>query len=126
MRAATSSDWESGKKVPDAFTLAKLAEVFGVTTDYLLGIEAARTLPRPESSQDVTLEPIGDEERVQLMGMLAGVTQALAKGLEQKPGQRLETRPDKPTDEQGEADAFSEEGEPQELPGEVPPTGTDG
>jgi transcriptional regulator with XRE-family HTH domain len=29
--------WETGKASPDAITLSKLADFFGVTTDYLLG-----------------------------------------------------------------------------------------
>lgn len=29
--------WETAKAIPDAITLSKLADFFGVTTDYLLG-----------------------------------------------------------------------------------------
>jgi transcriptional regulator with XRE-family HTH domain len=31
--------WETGKSVPDSITLAKLADYFNVTADYLLGRE---------------------------------------------------------------------------------------
>ena len=33
----TVSNWERGERVPDADTITKLANFFGVTTDYLLG-----------------------------------------------------------------------------------------
>lgn len=35
----TVSFWENGQREPDLDSLVKLAEYFGVTTDYLLGIE---------------------------------------------------------------------------------------
>jgi transcriptional regulator with XRE-family HTH domain len=35
----TISSWERGEKEPDNATLIRLAEYFGVTTDYLLGLE---------------------------------------------------------------------------------------
>ena len=34
----TLSNYETGKTNPDSFAIIKLAEFFGVTTDYLLGI----------------------------------------------------------------------------------------
>lgn len=34
------SNWESGTRTPDAESLSKLADLFGVTTDYLLGKES--------------------------------------------------------------------------------------
>ncbi len=35
----TFSRWETGVMEPDFDTLKKIAEYFGVTTDYLLGLE---------------------------------------------------------------------------------------
>lgn len=34
----TLSNYETGKTNPDSYAIVKLAEFFGVTTDYLLGI----------------------------------------------------------------------------------------
>lgn len=36
-RQATISAWETGKNEPDFATLVRIADFFGVTTDYLLG-----------------------------------------------------------------------------------------
>ena len=44
----TVSEWESGKKFPSGKRLTKLSELFGVTTDYLLG----RTDELSQSSLD--------------------------------------------------------------------------
>ncbi|MBQ2864128.1 MAG: helix-turn-helix transcriptional regulator [Clostridia bacterium] len=33
------SQWESGKRVPDAIAVKALAKFFGVSADYLLGLE---------------------------------------------------------------------------------------
>ena len=35
---STVSDWETGRSEPDLETLTKLAKLFSVTTDYLLGL----------------------------------------------------------------------------------------
>lgn len=35
----TISNYETGKTNPDSFAIIKLAEFFGVSTDYLLGVE---------------------------------------------------------------------------------------
>jgi transcriptional regulator with XRE-family HTH domain len=37
-RASTASDWESGKSMPDAPTLRRIAEVCKVTADELVGL----------------------------------------------------------------------------------------
>lgn len=37
LRDSTISQYESGKRTPDYSTLLKIADFFGVTTDYLLG-----------------------------------------------------------------------------------------
>ena len=36
------SNYETGKTQPDAYVIIKLAEYFGVTTDYLLGLTNER------------------------------------------------------------------------------------
>lgn len=40
-RAPTVSSWENGKATPDAATLRRLAEIFGVPTDTLVGLSGA-------------------------------------------------------------------------------------
>ncbi len=37
----TISNYETGKTNPDSFAIIRLAEFFGVSTDYLLGVEKA-------------------------------------------------------------------------------------
>lgn len=37
------SDWQNGNKTPRADSVLKLADYFGVTTDYLLGLTDIRT-----------------------------------------------------------------------------------
>lgn len=39
----TISNYETGKTNPDSFAIIKLAEFFGVSTDYLLGVEMANS-----------------------------------------------------------------------------------
>lgn len=39
----TVGNWQTGKTIPDAISLRKIAGFFGVTTDYLLGLTDART-----------------------------------------------------------------------------------
>ena len=38
---STVCDWEKGRSQPDLQTLAKIAKLFDVTTDYLLGLSDA-------------------------------------------------------------------------------------
>jgi len=45
--AQAVSKWENDQSCPDIATLPKLAQVFGVTTDALLGIEPAEAVPQP-------------------------------------------------------------------------------
>ena len=46
--------WESGSREPDFLTLCKLADLFGVTTDYLLGRDVS---PAPASPLQDSLSP---------------------------------------------------------------------
>lgn len=39
----TISNYETGKTNPDSFAIIKLAEFFGASTDYLLGVEKANS-----------------------------------------------------------------------------------
>lgn len=53
----TLSSWESERKSPSLEMLVKLAELYGVTTDYLLGSEV-ETLLNPTTQISATLFPI--------------------------------------------------------------------
>lgn len=57
MSQATITFWENGKRTPDIEMLGKLADFFGVTTDYLLG----RT-PMEVEIIDGDPPPLGDDE----------------------------------------------------------------
>lgn len=44
----TISNWESEKRSPDYASLQKMAQYFGVTIDWLLGLDAKKAPPTPE------------------------------------------------------------------------------
>lgn len=46
LRDSTISQYESGKRTPDYSTLLKIADFFGVTTDYLLGRTVCQQPPQ--------------------------------------------------------------------------------
>ncbi len=46
---STFSDWKSGRSIPKADKLQKIADYFGVTVDYLRGKDTA---PAPDLSED--------------------------------------------------------------------------
>lgn len=47
----TISKWERGDGLPDAFVITQLAEIFGVTTDYLLSSHDGWEPPEPETEE---------------------------------------------------------------------------
>ena len=47
----TISKWERGEAIPDAYVLTRLAELFGVTVDYLLSSHDAWEAPPEEAEQ---------------------------------------------------------------------------
>ena len=49
----TISDWESGRKIPSAKNTQRLADFFGVTTDYLLG-RTSEPAPAPSEAETLT------------------------------------------------------------------------
>lgn len=49
--------WETGKAIPDAITLSKLADFFVVTTDYLLG---RTNKPKEVKKETITVHPNDD------------------------------------------------------------------
>lgn len=52
--SSTISQWESDKRAPDSATLQRLADIFGVSVDYLLGrVDEASVSPAPPSDPDL-------------------------------------------------------------------------
>ena len=47
----TISKWERGEAIPDAYVLTQMAEIFGVTVDYLLSSHDAWESPEQQSDQ---------------------------------------------------------------------------
>jgi len=54
--------WEKGVSEPDAENISKLADMFGVTTDYLLG-KSKTPYPVPTTQQDIS----DDEREIRLI-----------------------------------------------------------
>lgn len=59
----TYTNYEQGKREPNNTLLVKIADLFGVTTDYLLGRE-------PEENPFLGLKPIDDDEFIRLYSAL--------------------------------------------------------
>lgn len=49
----TVTMWENGSNEPDNATLIKLAEIFGVSIDYLLGNESVESAPPPTADKQL-------------------------------------------------------------------------
>ena len=49
------SKWERGEAVPDAYVLLRLAELFGVSVDYLLHDHSGQALPAARKTNHVTV-----------------------------------------------------------------------
>ncbi len=54
-------DWENGVSLPSAKTLIRLSEVFGVSTDYLLGIN---------QKEIVSLENLSSADRIRVRAFI--------------------------------------------------------
>lgn len=63
---STYSYWEAGKRNIDANTLAKLAELYGVSTDYLLGRTDEKKPPESEDDGRQALANASDETKLAL------------------------------------------------------------
>lgn len=48
----TVSKWERGEAIPDAFVLTQLADIFGVSVDYLLSTETEWKAPEEEPARE--------------------------------------------------------------------------
>lgn len=66
----TMSMYESGKRNPDYDTLIKLSQIFGVTTDYLLGVSDIRDLnttkPSAENTTSYEVDDLSEESKKEL------------------------------------------------------------
>lgn len=47
--------WETGKATPNPETISKISEIFGVSTDYVLGRDEKKPAPISESELDAQL-----------------------------------------------------------------------
>ncbi len=65
--------WEAGKSEPDIAALAKMADIFGVSVDYLLGRDAKETeTPLPDdiaahTESDMSPEMKAEIEKIERM-----------------------------------------------------------
>lgn len=63
----TISNWEKGSREPDASTLLKLADLFGVSVDYILGRtdikKAPETIAAHHEGEEWTEEELEDIEK---------------------------------------------------------------
>ena len=58
----TLTKWETGKHNPDIDTVIFLAEYFGVTTDYLLGVESKTN---PNTDKNLAIDDIAEIEHLE-------------------------------------------------------------
>lgn len=92
---STYQNYESGKRVPTAEILVKLADFYGVTTDYLLGREPAPDDPVETLSRELKLNlyekaivtaylSMDTKSRTDLVKMVQTVADAVQNGTESK------------------------------------------
>jgi transcriptional regulator with XRE-family HTH domain len=67
VKQSTLSNWERGTRQPDNDHLIAISEIFGVTTDYLLGVSDILT-PPPHPTPD---EPVHQEPNLDILQKLA-------------------------------------------------------
>lgn len=67
---STMSMYESGKRKPDYDTLIRLSQIFGVTTDYLLGVSDIRdpniAQPIAENTISYEVDDLSEESKKEL------------------------------------------------------------
>lgn len=71
----TVSNWESGKRTPDAQTIEKLADFYEVSTDYLLGRNYHSTDNNKEYSENVKkatalFEELSDSQKEVILNLM--------------------------------------------------------
>ncbi len=82
------SDMENDKRRPSLDLLVRLARVYGVTTDYLLGVEAGPAMPRDPYAEELAaiLGELGEADKAALVEM----GQALRRLARTRQGSALE------------------------------------
>lgn len=75
--APTVSQWESGIKNPQSKNLAKLAQLYGVSTDYLIGTDIKKE-PAPKSRQQALIDKIASMDPDQLSALEKAVDLVLS------------------------------------------------
>ena len=60
----TVSKWERGEAIPDAYVLKQLAEIFGVTVDYLLSSHDAWEAPTDDEQAGPSVSPRYSREKI--------------------------------------------------------------
>lgn len=79
----TVSNYANGQSVPDAYTLGKIADYFGVSTDYLLNPERPRT---PDTSLQAICEKtrLSEDAAGKIIGLRSDTVSVLSKAIESK------------------------------------------
>lgn len=80
---AAIASWEGGKRQPDLETLARIADTFNVSTDYLLGrapmdVVIKHETPPPQGDDELTLQfPLDDapQDESELEAMILRILQ---------------------------------------------------
>ena len=62
---STYQNYEAGKRLPTADILIKIAKFYGVSTDYLLGLE-----PQPDPLAEMNFKPVDNDEFIRLYSAL--------------------------------------------------------
>lgn len=73
----TISKWERAEAIPDAFVLTRLAEIFGVTVDYILSSHTAWELPHGEGEKEETKEVTYNTNAIIAIAVFGVMTLAL-------------------------------------------------
>lgn len=61
----TYQNYETGKRLPTAEILIQIAKFYGVSTDYLLGLE-----PQPDPLAEMNFKPVDNDEFIRLYSAL--------------------------------------------------------
>lgn len=73
--APTVCEWEKGKKHPNSDNLRKLATLYNVSVDFLLGISDAPETKKNDAIADIILRLRSDEHFMQVVESLASLSE---------------------------------------------------
>ena len=77
----TYANWEYGRALPDAKNIAKLATLFGVTTDYLIGHSPTPTEEKVETDLDKLIDNAHSYDGKPITGHDRDLIKAYLQGL---------------------------------------------